>query len=67
MSTLAHLQLALSERRIRRALKRAPQHVQVMPRISNDREVGDGGLTWVEVIVAAVGIAGWAVLCVVTL
>lgn len=64
MATLLSLSAAL---RRRGAPRNDVQHVRIRPRICNSVEVGEPGLTWLEIIVATLAVIGWAFLCVVTL
>lgn len=50
MTTLLHLYRA-------RRLRQPPKHIRVLPAVSNEREVGEGGLTWPEIAVWAIVLA----------
>lgn len=65
--TLLNLKLALATRRLRREMRKPLQHACVLPRISNDREVEDGGHTWPEVLIGGGAIVGLVVVVLIDL
>lgn len=58
MSTILHLKLALSERRLRRRMREPVRVIRALPPVSNAREAEDGGYTWPEIAAIAVCAVG---------